>query len=264
MRYTKGYDSVAELVEAATAARQRDPEDGCFHSPDWVGRSFATWEDVVAAANGTWDEGVRQVESMVEELRGIELPAPVSRRRRAVWADEGDEFNHDRFRSGQECWRAMRRQTYRAPQHVTIIAQVGGVATVPAAAFLWRGAAAIALADLLEQAGYRVTVYAANRAEKVGGRHERLRWVRIKDGADPVNLAGMVSAMAPWFYRSVFFQEHASQRGIGRVGQRVGGTRPLTDADVAAIEPGAILIQDVRDRRSAVAKVREVIEALSQ
>jgi hypothetical protein len=264
--YTRNYESVAELVEKATAARDRDPYEGWCHREYFVGRDFGSWEDVVAAANGTWDEGVREVESMLEELRGVELSRPVSRKRRAVWADEGDELNYDRFRSGQECWRAMRRQTCQAPQHITILAQVGATGDVSASQLMWRGAAAIALADLLEQAGYRVTVYMANLA-MIGGYKDdySYRVVKVKDASEPVNVANLVNVASPWFYRSVFLQEHSTEPKFGRLGNsKRGSTRSLTQEQVDVVDESAILIQHVRDRDGAVAKVREVIAALGQ
>src|SRR5262245_51387036 len=96
--FYRHYGSVAELVEKATASRSFDAEDSWTDS--WfLGREFLTWDDVVAAANGTWDEGVAEVERMLEEMASIELPQPKGRRRRPTWsADTGDDFDNDRFR----------------------------------------------------------------------------------------------------------------------------------------------------------------------
>ncbi len=263
--YTRGYESVAELVEKATASRRRGAYNRFTGRGDWVGRAFRSWEEVVAAANGLWESGVRDIESMLADLASVELPQPACRRRRGVWADDGDEFDHDRFRAGRECWRTLRRQHVTGPQHITLVAQVGGMFGVPPEEFFWRGAVAVCLADLLEKAGYRVTMYAASKtSNSYTNGCGSFRFVQVKGGGDPVNLASLVNAFSPWLYRTVFFQEHYTQAEAKPRNPGYGRTADLTDPDLEEIEPGAILIQGVSDRRRAVAKVREVIEALSQ
>jgi hypothetical protein len=83
-----------------------------------------------------------------------------------------------------------------------------------------------------------------------------LRSVLLKEAHEPLNLASLVNALAPWFYRTVWIQEHACEQGR----QSWGGTVSLTRADAERLDPGPLVIQDVWDRTSALALARQTIE----
>ena len=81
-------------------------------------------------------------------------------RRRAPGSS--DEICKDRLQSGQidQCWRTMRRSPFVAPQTVAIETAWGGHYGQTPEELFWQGAAAAVMTDILEDAGYRVEVYA--------------------------------------------------------------------------------------------------------
>jgi hypothetical protein len=263
----RSYESMADLVEATTAAGTwRERETGSEGqrwraNPRWVGRSFDSWPEVCEAINSLWPEGVAAVEGMLADLRSVELPRPVSRKRRPRWsADQGDEIEPDRLRAGQEPWRELHRESVGAPQHITVVAQVGARCSADPASLLWRGAAAIALADLLEAAGYRVTLALASRAKAAyANGDDSYRHVTLKRADQPVDAASLVNAVSAWCYRTVWLDEHAAQ------GLRMSDNYGITSA-VSGSAPdelrNAVWVEDVYSRQEALALVRRVVAGL--
>src|SRR5262249_44679959 len=141
-----------------------------------------------------------------------------------------------------------------------VVCQVGALADVAAADLLWRGGAAIALADLLERAGYRVTLWAAGRSRMTGG--YSVRAVRLKAADEPVNAAALANAISGWCYRLVWLQEHAVQRPDWA---RQGSTTSLTTGDAEELAGGepCYVIQNVYDREAALRVARAVVASLS-
>jgi hypothetical protein len=265
------YESMSELVEAA--GRTLDADEAATYTRDayFAGRSLVGWAEVAAAVNGVRAEEAGEVERMAGELAALDLPRPTDRKRRTRWSEDGgDEIDHDRLRSGQlDCWRQQRRESCQAPQHVVVVCQIGALQSVPARDLLWRGAAAIALADLLEQAGYRVTLWACGRSvmntfsRRPGGEVQySVRACRLKASDEPVNAAALANAVCGWMYRLVWLQEHA----VERPGWAHGGrTVPLLPEDVEELADGqpVLVIQDIYDREAAVKKAGEAVVALA-
>jgi hypothetical protein len=262
------YESMSELVEA-TGRTVDAAEAATYTRPShFVGRRLVGWAEVTAAVNGSRDEEAGEVERMAADLASLDLPRPTDRKRRSRWSEDGgDEIDHDRLRSGQlDCWRQQARQTCAAPQHVTVVCQIGALASVPARDLLWLCAAAIALADLLEQAGYRVTLWACGRSvmdRRFGRTVCSVRACRLKASDEPVNAAALANAVCGWMYRLVWLQEHAVERKAWAHG---GGTVPLRPEDVEELADGqvAVVVQDVYDRDAALALARRAIEELKE
>ena len=81
--------------------------------------------------------------------------------------DNGDELDYDRLRDGRDFWRTSRRENTHGPSTITIVVNVGAGCRVKHEDILWRGAAAIALATRLEEAGYRVEIWAGWRSVRL-------------------------------------------------------------------------------------------------
>lgn len=199
-------DSVSELVHAVHVANKSHPHPRGIdlrNSGDWIGREFSNWDEAVAASDRLWGAGVQTIEKMLGELAQADLPRPKSRKRTRVWSeDNGDGICLDRLRDGQPFWNETKRVSKVAPATVTIVTDMAANAHVDSKNILWRGAAAAALTFLLEQAGYRVELWAAFAGEdSYRDGASFMAAACIKRPQDPLDLGCCASAVSGWFFR---------------------------------------------------------------
>lgn len=267
--YVSNYASITEMLEKAAEARKngRLLRDGILGSKDFVGRKFRDWAAVEAAALEPWPEGLDIVQEMLFELRNsANLPTPTCVRRRARWADDGDELDNDRLRSGQEAWRTMRRESQRGPTTVTVLVNVSANGSVKADDILWRGAAAIVLTDLLEQAGYRVVLIGCDTGR--GAFEDGSDWfgsVRLKASEQPLDIPSVVNGLSGWFFRTVCFQAYHNERR-STPARGYGWYKPLTTEMAEVLELAgntrAFLVDGVWTRQAAVAMIQKIVGGL--
>lgn len=269
--YVQVFESVADMLAKTNAAwRPWYEKDHSMRRAEFIGRAFANWADVVARADDAWDEGIAIVEGMLADLASAEMPRPLCRRRRAAWsADGGDEIDIDRLRSGQDCWRVSRREEVAGSAQVTIFVGVAARSGLDAKDILWRGAAALALANRLEEAGYRVELWAVNCIPR--GSYEdgqgMFGAVRLKRADQPLDAASLVNAVSGWFFRTVWFASFLCRpdsrptRGFGMpraVNPEMDPVRDLADGGRVLCIDGAF------DRAAALDVVRQALVSMSQ
>lgn len=139
--------------------------------------------------------------SIRKSVGRVEPPeAPVCRRRRGAWMDDGDDYDVTRTWSGQvdTAFRGTKPRDVSGPATVRIVVNICENGSMPAEAFLYAGAAALVLADLAEGAGYSCEVVAA--ATAVGGREGRPLMretvtVGIKAHGEPLDCARLAAAI---------------------------------------------------------------------
>lgn len=180
-------------------------------SGNFRGRYFANGEECLKAEGETWEEGVKVIEDLISKLEG-QMPAPVSRRRKPRWMeDDGSDLCLDRLRSGQPYWRESRRQNTHGPSTITLVVDVTTSGGVKADDALWRGAAAVAMTKVLEDAGYRVELIAVSSQTRCwtrafGGESKNGAFaVTLKKPEQPVNLSSLTNWISAWAYRSLWF-----------------------------------------------------------
>lgn len=173
------------------------------------------WESVRRAVDRRWDEGMKIYDSLMDQLRDVELPRPKNLRRRSVWSEEaGDEVDVDRLRRGAPYWRTTRRDHRPGPMHATIIVDVSTPWTVPSIDILWRGVAAVLLTTLLEEAGYRIELWAANHAINAwNNQNDVLSAVCLKQPTDPIDESTLVNAVSGWAFRTLFLGSYHLGKG---------------------------------------------------
>lgn len=263
---TRIYDSLDALIEKADEAHRQGKAHHGSTDSDYVGRKWQGWTEARDFARSPWQEGLQAVESMLAQLSAVELPAPMDRKRRPRWsADNGDEVCNDRLRAGQDYWRETRRQDTRAPQQVRIVFQLWQMAMQNSFDALWRGAASICLANLLESAGYRVELWVAESCREAfdSTRDPKLTCACLKRADQPLDLATLVNAIAGWFLRTVVWQEHYSYPQAPT--SFMAMQRPIDPAELAELvgTGETIVIDDIWNRSAALARVREIIESLN-
>ena len=205
---------------------------------------------------------------MLFELRKAALPPITCQKRRPRFAEEGDDVDCDRLRSGQEAWRTMRRESVQGPQTFCVVADMGTPCTKESLDILWRGAVAIVLADLLEEQGHRVELWAACRQIRAFRNGAgSFQAVCLKGTDRPVDIASLTNAVSGWCYRTLFFQDRAAEVRA-RVNRSMGRSVPIsaTDPSVAALVGSGklVTVSGVWSKADAVAFASRMIESINQ
>lgn len=261
------FDSLADMIGECQRIPQDRSEVGAasITSSSFVGRKFSGLADAYAALQTVWTDGIEIVDRMTRELDSTDLPKPVSRRRKPRFSeDDGDELDYDRLRTGRAFWRTSRRQNTRGPATVTVVVDVCASCRVDHQDILWRGAAAIALTKRLEEAGYRVELW-ASMFSKENYRNSTNGFVAVclKRPNEPLDESTLVNAVSGWGFRSLWFQ--ASCLGTKQIHPNLGYPRAPTAQELDHITPDTnrVLIADAWKYEDAVAQVYTAVEKLT-
>lgn len=175
-----------------------------------------------------WQDGASLVAEMAVDLIDV-MPRVI--RRRPRWTDAGDEIEMQRVYNGDldHAWRRTVRASGRGPQRVQIAVDCIATGGTNAKSMLFRGAAAVALADGLTAAGYSVQIVSAFR-----GDNARLG-VITKSYTAPVDIQSLAATTVhPGFFRIL---GHAWGERHGLIGMGGYTVHSLTPADLAELMP---------------------------
>jgi hypothetical protein len=230
---------------------------------NFVGRTFDSWGAVYAALHTAWEHGIGVLDRMLGDLDDASVPKPISRKRRPRFReDDGDELDYDRLRSGQDAWRTTRRASTRGPQTVTVLCDIAASCRRNHDDILWRGAAAIALTHRLEEAGYRVELWAVDGTRELWnkGTIAGVFAVCLKRASDPIDRSTLISAVSGWAYRTFWFRAFCGggHRSVSRI---LGYPMALTSEmlDEISRDANRILIDDAFTYDDAVAALRDAL-----
>lgn len=201
------------------------------------------WQDVMAKDDGSWQqissaeairrndwpEGMKYMKQYTCDI--VDGPMADTIRRVRVWGEDGDDFDRDRFDSGDmDCWRRMDRINnfdYKSGI-IEMTISFGGNFDKTAEQLIWGGAAAALLVDRLEDAGYRVgiTGIGVNVGLDPMARQNPMvvHRLAIKDPEQPLNIDTLLMAVAsPWFFRVHCFRSYLEMpfeviHSLGRIG----------------------------------------------
>lgn len=139
--------------------------------PNWMcaDRPVYSHADVEShLAAQTFEPGVRRVERLSSQ---ITAPTPKNRRRKPARADSGDELDMGRVWQGdlERAWRTTRREQSVGPSRVLIVVQINASYNTPSEELACRGAAALALASVLRESGYTVSIVAVSHNTLLDG-----------------------------------------------------------------------------------------------
>lgn len=179
-------------------------EEHCasYSGRGWVGASTQEITDILEHG---WPEGQARVQAMADEMRGT-LAAPKSYRRKQRWSEDGDEPSWEREQYGAtDIWRTSRRDVMVGPTTVELLAPWVHNAFRRPSEIEWNGVVVAVLADLLEEAGYRVGITLTN---SLGVSYPTpdcryvLGLVTVKRPQDPLDMASLVPVCVhPGTYR---------------------------------------------------------------
>lgn len=178
----------------------------------WLGAD-TTQEAADRVLHG-WLDGARKV---FVNLADMEVPEPVSVKRKLTRADQGDELDiHSIYRGDLEhAWTSRRRKHTRAKLTVRIVAQTNLLAAMYHEELFWRGAAVVKLSDMLTAAGYNVEIIGALASDKVDGKKfDFLCTFPLKAASQPLDceqLAGVLCNAG--FHRLYGFRAYCALAG---------------------------------------------------
>ena len=243
--------------------------------------SLKDWRSVDKRMHRGWGKGAEKASKLVEQVAG-KVAEPVSVRRRVRWGDEGDEYSRERLLDGHfdSAWRSSGSRFAVANPILTIAINWGGNSNLTQDELFWSGAAAIALIQILEGAGYQTNLYAyagnqyGHDLPSIGktkfpyGREGRIAMsICLKRSGEFVRPDMLMAALAGPSFRTYGFRMLAS--GKYRTDQGLGSMMYNPTTALAALvheghmENPSVTLPAARDRTAAQRSVRNALKDLA-
>lgn len=214
------FDSLTDQIESCKAVKYKwniphRPKGGMNpswfygdHGSEFIGRAeLKSMEDAFAAVSTPWDEGLEVYERVKRQLEDVHIEPPKSLKRKGAWSeDDGSEVDIDRLQKGQAYWRSTERHHRPGPVTATIVTNVWHPAYVRYSDVIWRGAASIYLAELLEQSGYRVELWTTCVTTDMclDGINGAISTC-VKRPHEPLDTVTMLNLISGWGLRTLWF-----------------------------------------------------------
>jgi hypothetical protein len=259
------YDSVSSFVHAArndlVNPSQRERRDNWLTRDrgDWYGADCHTGNDVIAKLRDGWPEGRAKCEAMLSKIDTSNL-VPISRKRRLVKTDMGDHLDIQKVYMGEldTAWQVAKRQSTRGPQHISILANMVCSGAEDSEVLFWRGVAAIALADKLEEAGYNVRLVVGFGGPTGQSDEPTSCRITVKDYGMPLDVSTVSSVIMPGFFRAI------GHMWIDGHCKKTGGANGGIMVKQCKVEEGeTVLSHEIRNESSALATVQKIIEKIN-
>lgn len=166
-------------------SHQTEPSANYFHTPDF--------DTALSLVRSGWTDGREAIEALRAELAdriqgSIALPE-------IRFDYEGDYVDVDRYVQGEpECWASLDESPERLdiqvamPRIVHVVISISAAWMVKPSTFLQRGAAAIAVIDLLESRRIRCIVDLQSSANPIETGERYLLNVRLKEADEPISV----------------------------------------------------------------------------
>jgi hypothetical protein len=215
-RIAKRFHSLAEYaaVPAMTdynreqLVRKMNLKSGA-ESKDWYGVAGGADKVLDLIKNG-WPEGVQRMLDSFGKLTTSQTATSIKRIK--ARGDHGDEFDIHRAYSGglDKAWSRRARGRRPSARCVSIYLSAAVSWNVNAESMFWRGAAALAITDLLSTAGYSVEVITGVSTDNMAaaGSAHLTSATTVKAASDPVNLNSLASSLClAGFFRVLGFAQ---------------------------------------------------------
>jgi len=175
-------------------------------STGWHGRTFENGIADLRLAFKRPDKDARhKVEEMIRDIRK-ELPTPTDIRRKRSWSSEDGDVDVDRaIRGDGEYMRDTKRAKRISPKNIAVVLNIGNTGMWTPEQIFFRGAAAVACVDLLEEAGYSCEVTVWNHAQSTHKYPYPSSFVacKVKDCHQIADIDMLTGATSAWFFRCV-------------------------------------------------------------
>lgn len=175
---------------------------------EFVGMSLPEWDAVKKTAESNWKEGIETLERYINDLQSVVIPQLKSTIRKTTWTfdADADDIDFERMMNGEAYARKVERESGDGPPTVTVFIDTTTPCFEQSMNILWRGAAAIAMAIILEEKGYPVEIWAVNGSYLFARKHHPvITCCRLKAPGDTIDRSTMVNMVSGWFYRTSTF-----------------------------------------------------------
>lgn len=200
-------DSIAELVLEATAPApdsysERNRVESLtpgtiFPHDDLALPRGATSADVCRTLQTGWPEGTRRMQASAGIMLQVAPQAKPTRRMR-LREDDGHELHIDRILTGRsDYWQAMVREPVKSERRVVLAINTGLRAMEDADNLIWRGAATLNAARMLQasRVTFTVVAYWSRESGHKGRSKPANMLVTIKPANAPLNEATLIAAI---------------------------------------------------------------------
>lgn len=230
------FDSIGELL-AMRAKPHVNPTNGPgkhsyyrVYDQGWIcsDRSPDTQDEVSALLKAqTFKKGVDRVNRIAADLTA---PAPITRARRRVHTDAGDELNISRVWDGEleRAWTTTKRAAAVGPSRVLIVLNAAASFNTHAGELASRGATALAAVNALLEAGYVVSLVAAahNKLFDAPGTDYKMS-VTILEPGQALDIHKLASLIASALLFRGVMMDHMLRSNEHAVGGAVSSVREL-------------------------------------
>ncbi len=223
---------------------------------DWLG--VADRPELERVVSKGWKDGLKRVRENLSVLKTPKLP---NLRRRRVWAAQGDSLDIHKVYSGNldQAWRKSVREIGFSglPTTGTIIVDICANAGTTAEQLFWPGAAALALAETLEESGRPVRIIAYTAATNTysddNGYNHEFNEILIKDAGvyfDYEKLASVICLSG--FFRHYIFKAYCLPAAHGvQVESGLGHAVNEKTHDWSYASGKCLVVSGVDDQKSA-------------
>lgn len=221
-----------------------------------------------------WKAGAEKAIKLARDVAG-NVSQPLDIRRRPAWGERGDEFSRERLLDGHfdSAWRSSTRKLAIANPIINIVCGWGGNAGRSHDELFYSGASALALCNVLENAGYQTTLtaIAANRygKEEYGHRPHRHSVIcRLKGAGEYMRPDALASVVcSPAVFRTLVFSTMASthEQTTDTLGNMINVDRCVPWAVAAgAIEVPQVVLPDCFFEGAAEDAVKNALKDLAE
>jgi hypothetical protein len=257
----------SETNRAYWQATQASHMQRLLYRDPWLGG--VSYEEMQEMLVHGWPEGAQRALALAESFRDA-LPEPTQIKRRKVWSDQGDDLDRDRLMLGHvdQAWRRTTRTEQVATKVVRVAMPWAHGSKKKAHELFWSGAAAMALTDLLETAGYSVELLAVNAVTDRANVWMQSVVVTVKEAGDPLRpdaVAALFCHAAPYRYYGITAIGGAPTRVGNRWGHIYAASVACAKLDEAgALDKADIILPHVYREYEAIAAISSAVATLDK
>lgn len=265
--YYYEFDGVKDMTEQVSGKRLADRFAAWDNPREAIGFAKLSVEELRQLVDSPWKKGLDIIERFRDQLKNaINIEVKSHQRKVRFNEDDGDEVDLDRLRCGQLYWRESRREEATGPTELTVFFDCGGNCRRANEEFMWRGAAALAIVDILESRGYRVELWQVKGVTADNG-DRFVSGTCLKRTSDPCDQSSLAMAISGWFFRTVGICSNWAEADVHNVylGDGSGRSFPPTQADLDQFskDKNRVSIMETWNFNAALAVVQHELQKLN-
>ena len=210
------YPSVQALIKQEHYPVNQTFMDGSIYKRergrDWYG--VDSWQEVIEALEKGWPEGTAKMRDRLEAVQMPRIPSIKRKRRRDK---QGDHLDIHRVYRGDfdRAWDVRKREQSLATSgsHLTIAVDIGVNFNVKASRAMWRGAAAVAIAEAAIESGRQVRMLAVSKTvNHISGTNSSINFsTEVKAYHQRVSTDVLMTMCSlPGFFRVLVFKAYCA------------------------------------------------------